>query len=180
LNFLCKIDNMGLLNTCWLLLPIFFYLGSLADGGKCTGRWAIHACGGGNGKRSDINYPSLPDEDGAARADTEDGDSRQRDLLTRLTRLSGRNADSTLDARLVRGEGQDAAEENELAPRRWSGEDEQLMVDVGREEAALQREGGAAARAEERARLQAALRLIKRLLVKKSSAEVTNNQDSMD
>ena len=34
---------------------------------------------------------------------------------------------------------------------------------VNREEAALQREGGAAARAEERARLQAALRLVRSL-----------------
>jgi len=172
---------MGLLNTCWLLLLIFLYLGSLADAGKCTGRWAIHACGGGNGKRSDIDYPSLPDDDGLAAPETEDEEIRQRDLLTHLTRLSARNGDATaaaLDARLGRGAGQGAGAEDELAPRHW--EDEQLMVDVGREGEALQREMGEAAREEERARLQAALRLIKRLLVKKSSARITNNQDRMD
>jgi hypothetical protein len=168
---------MGPLNACWLLLSVIFYLGSLADAGKCTGRWAIHACGGGNGKRSDIDYPSLPSDEDGAPSEREEEDSRQRDFLTRLTRLSARNDDSAaLDARLGRGAGQD-----EPAPRRWGSEDEQLMVDVGREgEQAPQREGGEAAREEERARLQAALRLIKRLLVKKSSAKVTNNQDGID
>jgi len=178
---------MGLLNTCWLLLPICFYLGSTADAGKCTGRWAIHACGGGNGKRSDIDYPSLPDEDATAPEgrETED-ESRQLDLLTRLTRLSARSgAPAALDARRAAA-GQDGAE----LTRRWPGDE--LVGDVGREGAELggegvgfEREGaglgreGAESNAEERARLQAALRLIKRLMTRKASM-LTNNHDITD
>jgi len=179
---------MGLLNTYWMLLPILIHLGTIANAGKCTGRWAIHACGGGNGKRSDIDYPpSLADDEASAPAggDTED-DPRQLDLLTRLTRLSARSGDpSPLEGR--RGAaGQDG---DELA-RRWEGSE--LMVDVGREGTGLEREGtglgregaglgreGAESVSEERARLQAALRLIKRLLTRKASI-LTSNQDSTD
>jgi len=195
---------MGLLSTCWLLLPIFIHLGTVANAGKCTGRWAIHACGGGNGKRSDIDYPpSLADDSTAPEGRDPEGrdsegrdpegrdpedDPRQLDLLTRLTRLSARNgAPAALDARRA---------EDELA-RRWAGSE--LMVDVGREGAGLGREGaglgregaglgregaglgreGAESVSEERARLQAALRLIKRLLSRKASM-LTSNQDSTD
>jgi len=176
---------MGILNTCWVLLPIVLYLGSLADaGGKCTGRWAIHACGGGNGKRSDIDYPS-PSEDSAGpeSLDSNDLDSRQLDLLTRLTRLSARNgaqasaAAAALDARLRDAGGQEKGEETELA-RRWGAGDE-LVVDAGRELEEGERAEGARG-AEEEARLQAALRLIKRLLVRKASAKVSNIQDITD
>jgi hypothetical protein len=164
-----------------MLLPILIHLGTIANAGKCTGRWAIHACGGGNGKRSDIDYPpSLADDEASAPAggDTED-DPRQLDLLTRLTRLSARSGDpSPLEGR----RGAAGQDEDELT-RRWEGSE--FMVDVGREGAGLEREGaglgreGAESVSEERARLQAALRLIKRLLSRKASM-LTSNQDSTD
>jgi len=39
-----------------LFLAVVMYLASTATAGKCSGKWAIHACGGGNGKRSEAEY----------------------------------------------------------------------------------------------------------------------------
>lgn len=40
--------------TCWVIALLITYFTSSTSGftNKCRGRWAIHACFGGNGKRS--------------------------------------------------------------------------------------------------------------------------------
>nr|BAA09458.1 precursor protein of EEP-2 [Eisenia fetida] len=44
------VTNIMLLVICYLWCHI-----QSTSGGKCAGQWAIHACAGGNGKRSDID-----------------------------------------------------------------------------------------------------------------------------
>lgn len=46
---------MNKIRACCFLLTFMIFCTSSAIGGKCTGKWAIHACGGGNGKRSDAD-----------------------------------------------------------------------------------------------------------------------------
>lgn len=45
---------MKVTHTCWLIAILVTYFSSTSSGftNKCRGRWAIHACYGGNGKRS--------------------------------------------------------------------------------------------------------------------------------
>ncbi|XP_076466476.1 uncharacterized protein LOC143297842 [Babylonia areolata] len=50
--------------------------------GKCSGRWAIHACWGGNGKRSGI--PASPDVPLGEAEEEEDESSKSLSLLRRL------------------------------------------------------------------------------------------------
>ncbi|KAL5010588.1 hypothetical protein ScPMuIL_012893 [Solemya velum] len=60
----------------WLTFTSFLYLSFTVYtvSGKCSGRWAIHSCYGGNGKRSGFDNPSL----------NTDTDNQKQLLLKRL------------------------------------------------------------------------------------------------
>jgi len=84
-----KMVNFNIIG-CSLLLLLIVYLSSPVLAGKCSGRWAIHACGGGNGKRSGGEYldDSMNDVVVGERNFEDDEDSKARGLLDSLVRLS--------------------------------------------------------------------------------------------
>jgi len=87
---------MNVLQTSCALILFVIYLGSTAMAGKCTGKWAIHACGGGNGKRSD-DFLS----DGEEVRDHIPDAAASRTLLSRLVRPSSDRDQEALDSAMA-------------------------------------------------------------------------------
>nr|BAB83127.1 prepro-polychaete excitatory peptide [Perinereis vancaurica] len=71
-----------------LLVSILYIWTGQKVSGKCTGPWAIHACGGGNGKRSDVEAGGLGDREKESRI------SLQR-ILRGFGEYSNEDEDST-------------------------------------------------------------------------------------
>jgi hypothetical protein len=161
-------------------MATILYIASLAMAGKCSGKWAIHACGGGNGKRSEgADYNTLAsDEFAAAQRDLEK-DDRSRSLLARLTRLSARDhglPQPAAETGLLRDDLE--ISESEERPL-WNAEE--ILAEIGRDnrnnrddvrrvddiEESQQRD-------EDRAELLAALRLIKRLQASSSKSKLND------
>jgi len=80
----------------YVLLAIIIYLASTAMAGKCSGKWAIHACGGGNGKRSDLDNPS--DKENSVR--DEIPEEKSWSILRRLARPSSQRTEEDRSRRL--------------------------------------------------------------------------------